>query len=64
MIESSPPVSLPPEDREVFIKALFHLTRKARPYYADGVFAGYIVPKREFERVRAKFNLMLEGMSR
>lgn len=53
---------LSPEDREVFIKALFHLLRKARPHYVDGVFAGYIVPKRELERVRSKFNLILGGV--
>ena len=66
MIDDSLPIPLPlsQEDREVFIKALFHLIRKARPYYVDGVFAGYIVPKREMERVRSKFNLMLEGMGK
>lgn len=40
-------------------RLLFHLVRKSRPYLVgSGDTAGYLVPRREFERVRTRVRLM------
>jgi hypothetical protein len=40
-------------------RLIFHLVRKSRPYIVcSGDTAGYIVPRREFERLRTRARLM------
>ena len=40
-------------------RLVFHLVRKSRPYIVgSGDTAGYIVPRREFERLKVRARLM------
>jgi|GEM_PF-6949097 len=51
MLQIDPSLSL---DLQVLVKAAYHLTQKGRTQIRGGVHAGYVVPKREFDRVRSK----------
>ena len=51
-------IATPLTDEELLHKTLHHMIHKAKQHFVGGRPVGYIVPIREFERTRTKYDII------